>query len=62
MSIYMRIDAECNETTPEIAVDRCPKYFNILTKMTPNSSQKKESGQVVNVEIEKNEGQIWNHF
>ena len=40
--ISMKIDAECNETTPEIAVDRFHEDSNNFSKMTTN---KKSSTQ-----------------
>ena len=36
----MKIDAECNETTPAIPFDRCHADLNILTQMTQHSGQK----------------------
>ena len=35
MFIYIKIDGECNETTPVISVDGFHVNFNILTTLVP---------------------------
>ena len=39
MFICIKMDAECNETTPAIAFDRFHEYVEIFTKMTSNCHQ-----------------------
>ena len=54
--ISMRLDAECNETTPAIPFYRFHEDSTILAKMT--SKVGRMSSEIL--KLEKNQGQIWN--
>ena len=56
MCIYVKMDAENNETTPAIAFLRFHEDFEIYTKKA--SKKCHASAQIV--ELEKKQGQIWN--
>ena len=56
-----QIDAECNESTPEIADDRLHEDSNIFQNMTPNSHQNC-SNHSINRRFKQNQGQIWNRL
>ena len=54
--IYIKMDVESNETTPAISFLRFHEDSEMFTK----NNIKKVSGSTQIVEIEKNQGQIWN--
>ena len=54
--IYIKMDAECNETTPAISFPRFHEDSEMFTK----KDVKSWSGRTQIVELEKKQGQIWN--
>ena len=52
----MKVDVECNKTTPVIESYRLHGYYEILRKMTSNKVPRRT--QIV--ELEKKQGQMWN--
>ena len=56
MFIYIKMDAEYNETTPAILFSRYHEDYEMLTE----DDVKSWSWRIQIVEFEKKQGQIWN--
>ena len=60
--VSIKVNIECNETTPVISFYRLHEDFNIFKKSTPNCHQKTKtaSGSPWFVKLKRNQRQIWN--
>ena len=58
----MKMDAEYNETIPAISFDRFHEDFCFFLQHRVKHQTRKAFGSTYIVELEKNQGQIWNQL